>query len=104
MRLLDKASAASPAFAPAHYELALLLDKKGRAEEAISQYEATVQAEWAYPEAHFRLGEIALAADELEKAEMHFLIVTDLEPANRKAKAKLKTIATKDEAATKKPK
>ena len=42
-------------------------------------------------------------ADEFDAVCDH-LIVTDLEPAHRKAKAKLKIIATKGKAATKKPK
>ena len=93
IQLLDQAVVKSPAFAPARYELAILLDNSDRANEAIRHYEAVVQAEWAHPRAHFRLGEIALAGKDLNKAEMHFLIVTDLEPSHAKANAYLVQIA-----------
>lgn len=101
---LEKAKIISPRFAPVRYELAVLLDKQGRGDDAVSQYEATVEADWAYPDAHFRLGEIALAAKQFEKAEMHFLIVTDLDSAHKQAKTHLKTIATTTKATSKKPK
>jgi tetratricopeptide (TPR) repeat protein len=93
IQFLDKAVAASPVFAPARYELAVLLDDSDRANEATGHYEAVVQAEWAHPPAHFRLGEIALTGGDLNKAEMHFLIVTDIEPSNAKANAYLAQIA-----------
>jgi tetratricopeptide (TPR) repeat protein len=93
IQLLDKAVAQSPIFVPARYELAILLDDSDRTNEAIRHYEAVVQAEWAHPRAHFRLGKIAFAEKDLNEAEMHFLIVTDLEPSNAKAIAYLAQIS-----------
>ncbi len=93
IQLLDQAVAKSPTFVPALYELATLLDDSDRANEAIRHYEAVVQAEWAHPRAHFRLGEIALVGKDLNKAEMHFLIVTDLEPSHERANTYLAEIA-----------
>ncbi len=94
IQLLEKAVAKSPSFALARYELAMLLDDSDdRSKESTRHYEAVVQTEWAHPRAHFRLGEIALAKDDLSKAEMHFLIVTDLEPSNAKAKAYIEEIS-----------
>jgi tetratricopeptide (TPR) repeat protein len=101
IQLLDKAVAKSPAFATARYELAILLDDSDRANEATRHYEAVVQAEWAHPHAHFRLGEIAFAGKDLNKAEMHFLIVTDLDPSNSRANAylgKITALKSKKEA------
>jgi tetratricopeptide (TPR) repeat protein len=95
IQLLVEAVAKSPGFVPARYELALLLDNNDQAMEAISHYEAVVQSEWAHSRSHFRLGEIALAEKDLRKAEMHFLIVTDLEPSNAKANDYLAQIAAK---------
>ncbi|MBU62608.1 MAG: hypothetical protein CMI26_08910 [Opitutae bacterium] len=95
IQLLGKAVGKSPVFVPARYELATLLDESDRENEAIRHYEAVVQAEWAHPQAHFRLGEIAFVEKDLGKAEMHFLIVTDIEPSNAKATAYLSQITSK---------
>ena len=92
LRLLDKAAAAHPAYIDARYDLAQLLEILNRPEEARGQYEAVVHGEWAHPEAHFRLGEYALADGDRQKAEMHFLIVTDLKPRHKKALARLKEL------------
>ena len=95
LELLEKAISLSPNFAEARHELAKLLDANGRVEEAASQYESTVQADWCYPEAHFKLGQIAWEEGNLEKAEMHYRIVLDLEVNHGEAKAALQKLERK---------
>lgn len=93
LRLLDKAVSADPVCVDARFDLAQLLEAMKRPEEARGQYESVVNVEWAHPEAHFRLGEYAMADGDRQKAEMHFLIVTDLKPRHRKALARLKNLS-----------
>ena len=77
------------------FTLATLLEGTDRDEEALAHLEAVVAENWSHAEAHFRLGDRALKDKDMQKAEMHFLIVTDIEPDHKEAKKQLKKLTQK---------
>jgi len=93
IKFFKKALAADPGLYDARFDMATLLEKTGKDEEAGFHLEAVIEANWSHAEAHFRIGERALAANELEKAEMHFLIVTDIVPSHHQAKKRLRKLS-----------
>jgi len=86
---------ADPGLDDARFALAVLLENIGQDEEADMQLSAVIETNWSHAEAHFRIGERALAANDLQKAEMHFLIVTDIVPNHPEAKKRLKKLRAK---------
>ena len=93
IQLFERALVADPSLYETRFALALLLEETGSKEESTTQLEAVVEAEWSHAEAHFELGERALKAKDGQRAEMHFLIVTDLVPDHHEAIDRLKLIA-----------
>ena len=92
---LERALQANPGLYEARFTLAALLEGTDRDEETLAHLEAVLEANWSHVEAHFRLGERALKNKDLQKANMHFLIVTDLVPNHKAAKQRLRKLTKK---------
>src|SRR5262249_22532432 len=67
--LLRESAREDPGFAPAHYQLGLVLEKKGRAEEAIIELGQAAALDPRYPEPHYALARLWRRAGETEKAD-----------------------------------
>jgi tetratricopeptide (TPR) repeat protein len=74
-----------PDYPRAHYELAKLLDKLNRLEEAIAEYDVAAPHYEALPEFHYRLGLACFRAGKKDRAREHFQTVVQKAPGSTDA-------------------
>jgi tetratricopeptide (TPR) repeat protein len=83
---LKKSTVLDPSFAEAHYQLGLLYQDEGRTEEAIHEYETSVQLRNDLSAAHYRLALLYKRTGRSDLAKRQLAIVDDLkhEGSNRR--------------------
>ncbi|MGP8201202.1 MAG: tetratricopeptide repeat protein [Limisphaerales bacterium] len=69
----------------AHYNLALSYNKQGRLDEAIEQYQKTLQIQPDHAECHYSLGVALAQKGRLEEAITHYQQALQITPGNAKA-------------------
>ncbi len=75
----------NPKYYQAHYELASVLDRSGKLDEAAREYEVAAPAYRTSGEFHYRLGFAYLRLGQPEKARQHLNRVLELAPGSRTA-------------------
>lgn len=76
--LLKKSTVLDPSFVEAHYQLGLLYEDEGRADEAIRQYQTSVQLRNDLSGAHYRLALLYRKTGNPALARQQFTIVEEL--------------------------
>ena len=71
-RAFSRAIELHPEIPEAHYNLGLVLQESGRAEDAMARYRAAITLRAAFPEAHNNLGNLLLARGQLEEASNEY--------------------------------
>jgi len=71
-----------PKYYQAHYELASLLDRNDRLEEAAREYEVAAPAYRSSGEYHFRLGVTYMRLGQKDKARLHFNRAIEVSPGS----------------------
>lgn len=82
---LDKALKLYPHYSEANYEKGLFFLASEDFDNANNRFFKSVENDWNNWRSHLELGKLAKEDDALEKAEMHFKIVMDLDPKNKTA-------------------
>jgi type IV pilus biogenesis/stability protein PilW len=82
---LRRAVEANPKFYRGHFELASLLDKTGRAEEAVRIYGVAAPQYKNDGEYHYRLGFLYFRMNQPEQARAHLMRVLDVAPGSENA-------------------
>ena len=82
---LRKAVEINPKFWRGHFELASVLDKMGRIDEAAREYEVAAPDYKANSEYHYRIGLAYMKLKDSEKAREHFLRCQELSPGSESA-------------------
>jgi Flp pilus assembly protein TadD len=82
---LRKAVEINPKFWRGHFELASVLDKTGRLEEAAREYEVAAPDYKGSGEYHYRIGLAYMKLDESAKAREHFVRCQELSPGSESA-------------------
>jgi len=82
---LRKAVELNPKFYRGHFELASLLDKMGKLEEAAREYEVAAPEYKANGEYHYRIGLAYMKLNEPAKATEHFTRCQELSPGSESA-------------------
>jgi tetratricopeptide (TPR) repeat protein len=86
MRNAQLAIEANPKFYPAHYELAVLLDRLDRIREALEEYEIAAPDYASDPNYHYRVGVAYFRDRRYDRAREHLVKVTEAVPGTEKAK------------------
>ena len=82
---LRKAVEINPKFWRGHYELASVLDKAGKIEEAAREYEVAAPDYKGSGEYQYRIGLAYMKLDHPEKAREHFTLCQELSPGSESA-------------------
>jgi type IV pilus assembly protein PilF len=82
IRALRKAVESRPKYYQAHYELASMLDKTGRLEEAVREFEVAGPAYQGNADYHYRLGFGYFRLGDKAKAQEHLRRVIELTPGS----------------------
>lgn len=82
IRALRQAVEISPKYYQAHFELASLLDRTGKLEEAAREYEVAAPDYRTDGTFHYRLGLVYFKLRDMEKAREHLLRVRDVSPGS----------------------
>jgi tetratricopeptide (TPR) repeat protein len=79
-RAFARAIELHPEIPEAHYNLGLVLQESGRAEDAMARYRAAIALRAAFPEAHNNLGNLLLAHGRLEEASGEYTLALRYNP------------------------
>jgi Tfp pilus assembly protein PilF len=82
---LRQAVETNPKFWRGHFELASMLDKAGRLDEAAREYEVAAPDYKGNGEYHYRIGLAYMKLNQPEKAKEHFLRCQELSPGSESA-------------------
>lgn len=79
-----------------HFDLALLMQKQRRVEEALEEYETVLAIAPSYPKAHNNLGVLFLEQQQFSRAQGEFREVLKVEPRNAEALGNLGLLAMEE--------
>jgi tetratricopeptide (TPR) repeat protein len=73
----------------AHYNLGIVLNDRGRTDEAIAHYQQAIELRPGYAEAHYNLGRLLAQKGQLDDAVTHYEKALEINPADAEAQNNL---------------